>query len=95
MFDATVNAVYQGDAREGEAIQIKQLGGTSEGTRYTVEGVAPLVEGDTVLVFLSTYPDSPASILGGDAGAFTLHSDTFVSIGNDRLTVTPAELSSF
>ncbi|MFV0374535.1 hypothetical protein [Microbacterium sp.] len=94
VFDATVQTVYSGDAKTGDLIKIKQLGGMLEGTEYTVDGTTPLQKGDTVLLFLATYPDSAASILGGDAGYFTPEGDSYTSIGSTKLTVTAEELRS-
>lgn len=94
VFDATVQAVYNGDAKAGDQIKIKQLGGTIDGADYTVDSTVPLKKGDTVLLFLATYPDSAASILGGDAGYFTLDGDSYASVGNSRLSTTAEELRS-
>ncbi|MFT4229479.1 MAG: hypothetical protein QM602_04240 [Microbacterium sp.] len=92
VYDATVQTVYRGDVKTGDLIQVKQLGGTIDGTDYTVDGTTPLVKGDTVLLFLATYPDSAASILGGDAGYFISEGDSYVSVGYDKLTATAEEL---
>jgi hypothetical protein len=92
VFDATVNTVYSAPAVPGDIIQIKQLGGTIDGTEYTVDGTMPLVKGDTVILFLVTYPDTAASILGGDVGYFIPQDDGYASVGSDNLTITAAEL---
>jgi hypothetical protein len=94
VFDASVLNVYQGDATPGEVIKVMQPGGTKDNVEYVVDGMARLTAGSTVLLFLHTYPDSPADVLGGDVGAFTAKGDSFVSLNDDHLTVTSSELKS-
>lgn len=94
LFDASVIDVFRGDAAPGEMIQVMQPGGVQDGVHYVVEGMTRLKAGSTVLLFLSTYPDSPASILGGDVGAFVAGDDGFASLAGE-LVVTEADLESF
>ncbi|GAA4360785.1 hypothetical protein [Paeniglutamicibacter cryotolerans] len=94
VFAATVNTVYLGEVKPGEVINVGQLGGTMDGTEYTVTGSRPLQEGQTVILFLATYPDAPASILGGDAGVFTQVGDEYQSHAEQPLTITLDELKT-
>lgn len=94
VYSATVEAVHQGDATVGDVIEVKQAGGVLDGVRYELEGVAPLKEGATMLLFLETYPDSPASILGGDVGAFLAVGDRFVSLGGTEFAISTTELEA-
>lgn len=95
VFEATVLDVYRGDVKTEDVIKVMQPGGLSNGVDYVVEGVTRLQSGATVLLFLGTYADSPASVLGGDVGAFIVEGEGFVSIASDGLVVSKADLSSY
>lgn len=96
VYEAVVRTSYVGHLKGGEILQIKQLGGEIDDTRIIVPEVKSLASGDTVLVFLQEFSDSPSSILGGDAGLFTrTETGTYVSVSQteNRLTVSPDQLT--
>lgn len=66
----TVLAVHKGSAKVGNLIEVKEPGGLFRGTRYeTSEGIV-LADGSTYLLFLETYPDSPASLVSRVQGVY-------------------------
>ena len=92
VFEITVIDCVKGGCVSLSSVKVKQLGGTVDGRTTSVEGIASLVPGETVLLFVEDYADSPSSILGGDAGLFVERDGRFVSLGNDLLTITSREL---
>lgn len=84
---AVVNCV-KGACGSTTSIKVKQLGGVIDGRTTIVDGIEPLVPGETVLLFLEDYDDSPSSILGGDVGFFIERDGRFVSVDNERLGTT-------
>ena len=93
-YSATITAVHQGDAAKGDVIEVKQMGGVLDSIQYEIEEVANHSADKPFLLFLTTYPDSPASILGGDVGAFESQNGRFVSLGDDNLVLTSDDLDA-
>lgn len=91
---ARVDAVHRGTASVGATIEVGQLGGELNGMRYTTDE-AQLETGKSYLLFLATYPGSPASILGGDVGIFLRDGDNhFTSLGQPEWTADAAMLAT-
>ncbi|MET7394648.1 hypothetical protein ABZS66_14265 [Dactylosporangium sp. NPDC005572] len=55
-----------------ETIEVKQIGGTVGGTVYVEAGGIPLRTGTRYVLFLETYPDSPASLLNPAQAQYVL-----------------------
>jgi len=70
--DLTVVRVFKGSAKNGQKIQIKQLGGTFKGVDYRAGDMPYLAQGKTYVLFLETYPDSPASLLNPQQGQYVV-----------------------
>ncbi|MEA5118281.1 MAG: hypothetical protein VB036_11760 [Propionicimonas sp.] len=89
-----VDAVHRGTTTVGATIEVKQMGGVLNGVRYSTDE-AQLETGKSYLLFLETYPNSPASILGGDVGMFVRdRTGRSTSLGQPELTVDAAILAS-
>jgi hypothetical protein len=58
-----VARVFKGDAKPGDVVQVKQLGGKLDGVSYAEENGVPLRENGQYALFLETYSDQPASLL--------------------------------
>jgi hypothetical protein len=94
VFEITVISCIKGACGSTYSMKVKQLGGIVDGRTTTAEGIEPLVPGETVLLFLEDYGDSPSSILGGDVGLFVERDGRFVSVDNERFETTTDELLS-
>ncbi|MDR8412836.1 hypothetical protein MTP10_29410 [Nonomuraea sp. 3-1Str] len=66
--------VHKGLARVGQVIQVKELGGTLDGVTYEEADTTPLRSGVTYMLFLETYPDSPASLLNPEQAKYVVTS---------------------
>ena len=94
VYKAIVNAVHRGRVAAGDTIEIGLAGGTFGGTVYE-SNEARLNSGGTYLLFLTSLPGHPASVLGGDQGAFVPNSaGGFTSIAGDRLSADSATLAA-
>jgi len=92
VFEVRITKVHSGDAKPGDLIEVQQLGGSLDGVEYSAEGTASLAKGSAPLLFLETYDDAPAAILGGDAGLLEATGDEFVSAGDPNLVISLGEL---
>ena len=94
VYEARVSAIHRGTGSVGDTIEIGRTGGTLDNILYEANE-ARLKSGGTYLLFLSSIPGYPASVLGGDQGVF-VPSGTggFTSIAGDRLAVDPATLAT-
>ncbi|GAA3820670.1 hypothetical protein GCM10022226_46280 [Sphaerisporangium flaviroseum] len=72
VYPVEVVKVFKGSAKPGENIQVKELGGTVNGVTYKEPGSRPLEKGKTYVLFLETYPDSPASLLNPEQGKYPI-----------------------
>lgn len=61
--DVTVGEVFKGSATTGQTVAVKQMGGRLDGVDYRSDAESYLSPGQTYLLFLETYKDSPASLL--------------------------------
>ncbi|GAA2645410.1 hypothetical protein GCM10010399_94050 [Dactylosporangium fulvum] len=66
----TVERTFKGPGAAD--VEIKQPGGEHRGTTYTEAGGIPLQPGRRYLLFLETYPDSPASLLNPGQAQYLL-----------------------
>lgn len=93
VYSATVTAVHHGDVAVGDVIEVKEVGGVLDGVRYEIDGGAALRGHTSLLLFLATYPDSPASVLGGADGAFEPQGRGFRSLGDGATFLTVDEVN--
>jgi hypothetical protein len=70
--ELTAARVFKGSATSGQKIQLKQLGGRLKGVDHRAGDMVYLAQGKTYLLFLQTYPDSPASLLNPQQGQYVL-----------------------
>lgn len=94
VYPATITAVHEGQAEVGDVIEVQQMGGMLDGISYKEHGVSSLPEDASVLLFLETSPSDPASVLGGDVGAFELEGDVYTSLGDETITVPVDEVET-
>jgi hypothetical protein len=67
-----VSQTLKGKATVGSTIEVKELGGTLGETKYrTLKGIA-LNDGASYVMYLATYPTSPASLLNPIQAAYPL-----------------------
>jgi hypothetical protein len=72
VYQATVADVYKGAATAGQTIEVQQMGGTLHGVTYEVCDAHPLAGGNSYILLLQTYPDSPAALLNPLQGQYPL-----------------------
>ncbi|MEV6924095.1 hypothetical protein AB0M46_06220 [Dactylosporangium sp. NPDC051485] len=93
VFQAKVHKVYKGDANIDSTVAIKQLGGTLDGQTFVEAGAKPLREGGRYILFLTVYPDVPASLLNPDQAQYPLDSaGTLARISDTAPTFTVSDL---
>ncbi|SEG96677.1 hypothetical protein SAMN05444920_11039 [Nonomuraea solani] len=63
VYTAQIVKVFKGEAKEGQSIEVKELGGTFDGVTYQEEHTTALNQDSGYVLFLETYPDSPAALL--------------------------------
>ncbi|MEV0719828.1 hypothetical protein [Asanoa sp. NPDC050611] len=93
IWSATVTKVHKGRPTQA-TVQVQQMGGERDGVVYEQPGAVAFTEGTTYLLFLETYPDSPASLLNPDQAQYTVEAGTYRPVGDNKLTVTPADLTA-
>jgi len=94
IYDATVAKVHKGSVRTGDVIEVQQMGGESDGVVYENPEVVPFREGTPYLLFLETYPDSPAALLNPDQGQYEVDpAGTYRPVGDNTLAVTAKDLT--
>ncbi|SNT51710.1 hypothetical protein SAMN05421812_10851 [Asanoa hainanensis] len=93
VYDATVTRVHKGSARPGDVVQVKQMGGEMGGVVYESAEEVPFRTGTAYLLFLETYPDSPASLLNPDQAQYEIDpAGGYQPVSDNTLTVTAADL---
>ncbi|MET8868177.1 hypothetical protein ABZW11_35045 [Nonomuraea sp. NPDC004580] len=63
VYTAQVLQVHKGEAKVGQSIEVKELGGVLDGVTYKEESTTALQPDTGYVLFLETYPDSPAALL--------------------------------
>ncbi|MFG2045065.1 hypothetical protein [Dactylosporangium sp. NPDC048998] len=93
VYQAKALKAYKGDVKVGTAVAVKQLGGTLDGKTFREAGAKPLREGGRYILFLSVFPDAPASLLNPDQGQYPVDSaGTVATISDTAPTFTIADL---
>ncbi|PZG23931.1 hypothetical protein C1I95_01780 [Micromonospora craterilacus] len=91
---ATVEKVHKGPVKPGDIIEVKEMGGTLDGVRYENADSAPIATGRSYLLFLETYPDSPASLLNPLQAKYELDADgNPASAPGNTITLTGVDLA--
>ncbi len=91
---ARVEKVHKGSVAPGDIIEVKELGGTLGGVRYEYADSEPIATGRSYLLFLETYPDSPASLLNPLQAKYELDADgNPVSAPGNTITLTGVDLA--
>jgi len=92
--DVTVAVVFKGSANTGQTVAVKQLGGRLDGVDYRAEAESYLSPGQTYLLFLETYEDSPASLLNPWQAQYVVDgSGGFSSSPGNAIRVSRADLT--
>lgn len=64
--------VFKGEAKPGQIVGVKELGGQIDGVTYKMEDLVPLQTEQSYMLFLETYPDSPAALLNPEQAKYPL-----------------------
>ncbi|AZQ33226.1 hypothetical protein EJ357_06985 [Streptomyces cyaneochromogenes] len=67
-----ITKLHKGVGKVGDTIEVKELGGNLGGTEYVSDESTPLVPGKPYLLFLTTFPDQPASVITPVQGQYPL-----------------------
>jgi hypothetical protein len=90
---ARVVTAYKGAVRVGDSIDVKEMGGMLEGVVHQEAGGVPLTGDARHVLFLETYPDSPASLLNPTQGQYLVDgSGAFIPVGGNPLTLSRVDL---
>jgi hypothetical protein len=90
---ARVVTAYKGAMKVGESIDVKEMGGTLEGVEREEAGAVPLTGGARHVLFLETYPDSPASLLNPTQGRYLVDGSGELSpVPGNPLTLSRVDL---
>ncbi|WP_212816750.1 hypothetical protein [Polymorphospora rubra] len=93
VYTARAVTVFKGEVRVGQNIEVKEMGGTLRGVRHEVAGAVPLNGGERYVLFLSTYPNAPASLLNPQQGQYRVDdSGALSAVPGNELTLTRADL---
>ncbi|GAA3588263.1 hypothetical protein GCM10022419_083220 [Nonomuraea rosea] len=95
VYTAQVVQVFKGQAQVGQSIEVKELGGSFEGVTYEEEHTTPMTQDGGYILFLETYPDSPAALLNPVQAKYPLDtSSNPAPLPENTLKVTRAELET-
>lgn len=95
VYTAQVIKVFKGQAQVGQSIEVKELGGNFEGVTYAEEHTTPMNEDSGYVLFLETYPDSPAALLNPVQAKYPLDtSSNPAPLPENTLKLTRAELET-
>lgn len=70
IYQVEVVSKYKGEVEKGDTIEFKRLGGTEANVHYVEEDAMNMEIGETYILFLETYPDSPASLINPIQGVY-------------------------
>lgn len=91
----TITKVYKGLIEPDDVIEVKQLGGTLDGTTYELEHVVPFRSGTKLLLFLATYPNSPASLLNPQQAQYAVDATgSFLPLGGNEISLSGLDLAA-
>ncbi|MEU4224060.1 hypothetical protein AB0F17_07180 [Nonomuraea sp. NPDC026600] len=95
VYTAQVVKVFKGQAQVGQSIEVKELGGNFEGVTYAEEHTTAMNQDSGYVLFLETYPDSPAALLNPVQAKYPLDtSSNPASLPENTLKLTRAELET-
>ena len=84
IYTVEVMQVYKGAVTVGNTIEMKQLGGTIDHVHYVQEDAMTIEIGNTYIMFLETYENSPASLINPIQGIYE-YTDGIIT-GNSKNT---------
>ncbi|MCJ1709415.1 hypothetical protein [Microbacterium sp. VKM Ac-2923] len=94
-YTATVVGTTKGDLNIGDIIEIKQLGGESDGATFTASHETSLAGTDAALVFLSGSGDDPYSLVSPNEGQYPQEAGgSYVPLAENEAGVTPEEVAA-
>lgn len=92
VYDIEVVKVYKGDIKEGDVIEVKILGGKFKDVEYVLASPSPILNDDgEYVLFLSTYEDSPASLINPIDSVFELKDGNLQAL-NSKSFIKPFRL---
>jgi hypothetical protein len=74
VYSVEVLKVFKGEAKPGQIVEVKELGGQLDGVTYKEVDLISLQTEQSYTLFLETYPDSPAALLNPLQGKYPLDS---------------------
>lgn len=89
VYKAEVREVFKGDAREGEIIEVMQLGGEFDGVMYVEPEATSLRKDSQYILFLRAFPGFPASLLNPQQAQYAVTAEGKI----EALTENPIEIS--
>lgn len=89
VYKAEVREVFKGDAREGEIIEVMQLGGEFDGVMYVEPEATSLRTDSQYILFLRAFPGFPASLLNPQQAQYAVTAEGKI----EALTDNPIEIS--
>jgi hypothetical protein len=95
VYTAQVVQVFKGEAQVGQSIEVKELGGNFEGVTYSEEHTTAMSEDKGYVLFLETYPDSPAALLNPVQAKYPLDASSNPEpLSENTLKLTRSELET-
>ncbi|GAA1689830.1 hypothetical protein GCM10009733_102670 [Nonomuraea maheshkhaliensis] len=92
---AQVVKVFKGEAKVGQTIEVKELGGVFDGVTYEEEHTSELKQDSGYVLFLETFPDSPAALLNPVQAKYPLDaSNNPAPLPENTIKVTRTELET-
>lgn len=71
IYTIQIKQVYKGKMK-GNKIEVKRLGGKSDGVNYLLDEYTPIEEGDSYLFLVATYPSGYPSLVNATQGVYSL-----------------------
>ena len=94
IYTVEIEQVYKGNVLAGESLEVKQVGGIADNIHYTEEDAADIEIGSTYIMFLVTYPDSPASLINPIEGIYEYKDDRIISNDKNKIILALSDLKN-
>ncbi|GIF00477.1 hypothetical protein [Paractinoplanes rishiriensis] len=95
VFTAEVVGVHKGAAKAGDRVEVKQMGGTVDGVQYIEDKQTSMAVDKTYLLFLATFPDSPAALLSPEQGKYLVGADgSLTAMSGNSITLKRTDLTA-
>lgn len=93
IFKAEIIRTFKGEAKQGQIIDIQELGGRYQNVEYIDAGAVPLKPGSMYVLFVHVSPGLPSSLVNPKQGQYLVDDAGNISaVGANSLQVTASEL---